>query len=368
MFLLVYVVAGPAVGFLEGILDYVTKRIVHHMIQHNVPALLQSFVTNSILGGVGAVVVFFPNMFVLFFLLSALEDSGYLARGTFIIDRLMYMLGLGGKSFIPIVMGFGCSVPAMVGTRILSNRRDRLLTMLVIPFISCSAKLPVFILFANTLFGDRAAAVVFSLYVLGLLMMIVVTKVLSMTVFKNSESILMMELPVYHLPIFRNVLRITWRDASEFVKKASTFIMLTVFFVWLLSSFPLGVEYASRESYLGMIGSTISPMFAWAGYGFWQAGIALMTGFLAKEAIIGTLGALFGGAEDTLSVVLGKLFTPLSAYSYLIMILFYTPCLTAVATFYRESRSSRWTLFFVSYTFLFGWIMSILVYQVGKMF
>jgi ferrous iron transport protein B len=277
----------------------------------------------------------------------------------------MYLLGLSGKSFIPVVMGFGCSVPAMVGTRILSNKRDRLLTMLVIPFVSCSAKLPVFIFFAGALFGDKAALAVFSLYTLGLVMMMAVSKVLSMTVFKNNESILVMELPVYHLPAFKNVLKMTWRDASGFVTKASTFIMMTVFIIWMLSSLPFGVEYASKESYIGMIGSAIAPMFTWAGYGFWQAGIDLITGFLAKEAIIGTLGALFGGTEDTVSVALGKFFTPLSAYSYLIMVLFYTPCLTAVVTFYQESRSRWWTAFFVGYTFLLGWAASVLVYQIG---
>ena len=279
----------------------------------------------------------------------------------------MHMMGLHGKSFIPMLMGFGCTVPAMMGTRILERPRDRMITLLVLPFMSCSARLPVFVLFSGVFFGNWAGSAVFSLYVLGIIVAILSAKILGSTLFKGESSQLVMELPPYHLPSPGMVLRHAWERGFLFLKKAGTFILFAVMAVWVMASFPWGVEYGSSQSIIGQIGQAIAPLFAPAGFGFWQAAVALLFGFLAKEVVLGTLGALLGAGPAGLAGGLSALFTPLSAYAFLVMVLLYVPCAAAVAAFKRESGSWKWTFFLIGYTTLVGYLGAVIVYQGGRL-
>lgn len=325
------------------------------------------FFADGIVAGLGAVVVFFPHIFLLFLLIAAMEDSGYMARGAFIMDRLMRGLGLHGKSFMPLLMGFGCNVPSIMATRILERPRDRMITLLVLPFMSCSARLPLFLLFAGTFFGDRAGTVVFSLYVLGMAVAILSATILSRTLFVGESSQFIMELPPYHLPEVRTVLSSAWERASLFLRKAGSFIFLAVLAVWLLASLPFGVAYASAESWIGRIGQALSGLLAPAGFGFWQATVALLFGFLAKEIVLGTLAVLFAAEPAELALLLPRYFSPLSAYAFMVMALLYVPCVAVVAAFKGETNSWRWTLFMVLYTTLVAWISAVAVYQGGRL-
>lgn len=290
-----------------------------------------------------------------------------MARGAFVMDRLMHLMGLHGKSFIPMLMGFGCNVPSIMGTRILESRRDRMITLLILPFMSCSARLPVFVLFSGVFFGDRAGTAVFSLYVLGIVVAVISAKIFGSTLFRGKSSQLVMELPPYHIPSAGMVLRHAWERGWQFLRKAGTFILLAVIGVWALASFPWGVEYGSRESLVGRIGEMLAPLFVPAGFGFWQAAVALFFGFFAKEVVVGTFGALLGGGEAGLAAALPGLFTPLSAYAFLVMTLLYVPCVAVVAAFRRETGSWKWTLFLVAYTTLVGYMGAVIVYQGGRL-
>ncbi|MEA4881932.1 MAG: ferrous iron transport protein B [Synergistaceae bacterium] len=367
MFRFTYALGDPLVELLEQLFERLGERAGELLAGAGLPDSLASFLQDGIIGGVGSVVVFFPHIFLLFTFMAILEDSGYMARGAFVMDRLMHMMGLHGKSFIPMLMGFGCTVPAMMGTRILERPRDRMITLLVLPFMSCSARLPVFVLFSGVFFGSWAGSAVFSLYVLGIVVAILSAKLLGSTLFKGESSQLVMELPPYHLPSPGMVLRHAWEKGYLFLKKAGTFILLAVIAVWALASFPLGVEYGSSGSLIGQIGQAVAPLFAPAGFGFWQAGVALFFGFLAKEVVLGTLGALLGAGEAGLAGGLAALFTPLSAYAFLVMTLLYVPCAAAVAAFKRETNSWKWTFFLIGYTTAVGYLGAVLVYQGGRL-
>ncbi len=367
MFRFTYALGDPLVELLEQLFERLGERAGELLAGAGLPDILASFLQDGIIGGVGSVVVFFPHIFLLFTFMAILEDSGYMARGAFVMDRLMHMMGLHGKSFIPMLMGFGCTVPAMMGTRILERPRDRMITLLVLPFMSCSARLPVFVLFSGVFFGSWAGSAVFSLYVLGIVVAILSAKLLGSTLFKGESSQLVMELPPYHLPSPGMVLRHAWERGFLFLKKAGTFILFAVIVVWALASFPWGVEYGSSGSLIGQIGQAVAPLFAPAGFGFWQAGVALFFGFLAKEVVLGTLGALLGAGEAGLAGGLAALFTPLSAYAFLVMTLLYVPCAAAVAAFKRETNSWKWTFFMIGYTTAVAYLGAVLVYQGGRL-
>ncbi len=367
MFRFTYALGDPLVEMLEELFESLGARAGEFLAGAGLPEIFASFLQDGIIGGVGSVIVFFPHIFLLFTFMAILEDSGYMARGAFVMDRLMHTMGLHGKSFIPMLMGFGCTVPAMMGTRILERPRDRMITLLVLPFMSCSARLPVFVLFSGVFFGTWAGSAVFSLYVLGIVVAILSAKLLGSTLFKGESSQLVMELPPYHLPSPGMVLRHAWERGYLFLKKAGTFILLAVVAVWALASFPWGVEYGSSQSLIGQIGHAIAPLFTPAGFGFWQAGVALFFGFLAKEVVLGTLGALLGTGAGGLTGGLATLFTPLSAYAFLVMTLLYVPCAAAVAAFKRETNSWKWTFFMIGYTTAVGYLGAVLVYQGGRL-
>lgn len=364
IFRFTYALGDPLEEVLEGLFGAIGEKTALLLAGSGAPEPLVSFIQDGLIGGVGSVVVFFPHIFILFAFIALLEDSGYMARGAFVMDRLMHVMGLHGKSFIPMLMGFGCTVPSMMATRILDRPRDRMITLLILPFMSCSAKLPVYVLFSGVFFGAYAGTAVFSLYVLGIAVGIAAAKILGSSLFKGESSHLVMELPPYHIPSITMVARHAWERGRSFLQKAGTFILLSVFVVWALASLPWGVEYGASGSFAGRIGQFIAPVFAPAGFGFWQAAVALFFGFLAKEVVVGTFGALLGA---NLAAGLTSLFTPLSAYAFLVMTLLYVPCAAAVAAFKRETGSWKWTAFMIIYTTLIGYGGAVLVYQGGRL-
>ncbi|MGC8615915.1 MAG: ferrous iron transport protein B [Desulfurella sp.] len=330
--------------------------------------LLQSFVKDGLIGGVGTVIVFLPNILILFLFLSFLEDVGYMARAAFVMDRLMHSIGLPGRAFIPLILGFGCNVPAIMATRTIADEKDRLLTILINPFISCTARLPIYVLFTGIFFKENhPGLIIFSLYALGIIVAILSAKLFRSAIpqLKGKVSFLIMELPIYRMPTIKAVLLHAWERSREFLKKAGTIILLGVILVWLLSSIPFGVKYASEQSFVGALGKFFAPILSPSGFGFWQAAVALIFGLLAKETVVGTMGTLFGG-EDKLSIALPHLFSPLSAYAFMVMSLLYIPCIATIGVIYRETNSLKWTAFSVFYSLFIGWISATLIYQIGS--
>ncbi|HOP86638.1 MAG TPA: ferrous iron transport protein B [Syntrophorhabdaceae bacterium] len=328
---------------------------------------LSSLVSDGIIGGVGSVLVFLPPIFLLFLAIAILEASGYMARAAFVMDRFMHALGLHGKSFIPMVMGFGCNIPGIMATRTMESQKDRILTILVIPLMSCTARLPIYTLFAGAFFAENQGWVVFSIYLLGIILAIIVARIFKGLFFKGEVFPLIMELPPYRMPTLKGVLIHMWERGSLFIKKAGTIILGCVVLIWLLASLPLGVEYASKESLIGQIGSFFAPFLKPAGFGFWQAGVALLFGILAKEVVVGTFGTLYGVKEAGLTNVIQEVFTPLSAYAFMVMSLIYIPCIAAIATIKRETNW-KWALFAAGNSIFLGWLLATGIYQVGKIF
>ncbi|OQX87713.1 MAG: ferrous iron transport protein B [Candidatus Omnitrophica bacterium 4484_70.2] len=367
LFQLVFTLGTPLADLVDGFFGKLTESAKLFFENQNLPAWLGSLVSDGIISGVGSVLVFLPNIMFLFLGISILEGSGYLARAAFVMDRFMHALGLHGKSFIPMLLGFGCNIPGIMATRTLESRKDRILTILINPLMSCSARLPVYTLFASAFFPKNQGLVVFSLYLLGIVLAIFVAKVFKHIFFKGEVAPLVMELPPYRIPIPRNVLLSMWTRSFLFIKKAGTVIFLAVVFIWLLSSLPLGAQYAGENSLIGKLGKILAPLFKPAGFGFWQVAVALLFGILAKEVVVGSLGTLYGASEEGLKEVLLQHFSPLSAYAFLIMTLIYIPCVAAIATIKRETNW-KWTALAVSYSLILGWVLSVLFYQIGRFF
>lgn len=363
VFQLVFSIGGPVSDWIDtgfGWLGHETRVLIGE-------GWLSSLIADGIIAGVGSVIVFMPQIFLLFLAIAVLEDSGYMARAAFVMDRFMHALGLHGKSFIPMLLGFGCNVPGIMATRTLESRKDRILTILVNPLISCSARLPIYTLFAGAFFAGHQGLVVFSIYLLGIVLAILVARLFKGIFFKGEVAPLIMELPPYRMPTIKNLIFHMWERGSLFLRKAGTIIFGVVVLIWLLSSLPPGVEYASKESIIGRVGSFIAPIFKPAGFGFWQAAVALLFGILAKEVVVGTLGTVYGVEEDKLAVTIQKMFTPLSAYSFMVMSLIYIPCIASFAVIKRETNW-RWALLAAGYSLILGWSMAMIIYQIGKMF
>ena len=331
------------------------------------PELLVGFVNDGLFGGVGAVLSFLPLIMVMYFLLGLLEDSGYMARAAYVMDRLMRGLGLHGKTFVSMIVSVGCNVPGIMSTRTLENKKDRMIAILINPFISCGARMPIYAVFVEAFFPTHQGLVLFSLYVLGIIVALISGKIFSKTLFKGESSYFVMELPAYRMPSIKNVFLLMWEKAGAFFKKAGMIIFPMMIVLWALSVLPLGVEPNSEHSILGMIGSFVAPLFVLAGYGTWQAGVSLITGILAKESVVATMGMVYAGVEEgeALINVIQQVFTPLSAVSFLVMTLLYTPCLAALGAIKRETNSMKWTIFSAVYTFVIALVLSTLVYQVG---
>lgn len=386
--------------------------------------LIRDLIVDGVINGVGGVAVFLPNIFILFFCISLFEDTGYMARAAFIMDKVMHTLGLHGKSFIPMIMGFGCNVPAIMATRVLESRRDRILTILINPLISCSARLPVYVLIAGALFGARAGNVIFSIYLVGILLAILMGQIFKRTLFRGEIAPFVLELPPYRMPTFKGTLIHMWERGSIFLRKMGGVILVGSIVVWALSSFPQDASYSrdydiekrtiqeqyttqkttltkrgqadearlldeemkqkiaeletlqkrefQEQSYLGRLGKAIGPLLHPLGFD-WRAGVALLTGFVAKEIVVSTFGILYhvgqeeGEESEGLRAAIRNVMTPLIGYAFMIFVLIYTPCLATVAAIRRETGSWGWMVFSVGYSVVLAWILAFMIYQGGTL-
>lgn len=346
-------------------LSAVTERA---LTAYGINPVVESLVIDGIFTGVGSVLSFLPIILVLFFFLSILEDSGYMARIAFVMDRPLRKIGLSGKSFVSMLIGFGCSVPAVMSTRTLSSDRDRKMTILLIPYISCSAKIPIYALFAAAFFERRTALVMFALYGLGILIGLLSAIVLNKTGFRGRPTPFMMELPNYRFPSAKSVVLLMWDKAKDFVQRAFTVIFLATLVIWFLQTFDarLNAVTDSGQSLLAMVGKLIAPVFAPLGFDDWRAATALICGFTAKEAVVSSLGVLTGTSMANLSGTLGSIFSTASAVSFLVFTLLYTPCVAAVAAIKRELGSALKTFGVVCMQCSVAWLIALLVYQLMR--
>lgn len=339
----------------------------------------RSLVVDGAIAGVGSVIVFLPQILILYFFISLMEDSGYMARAAFIMDKLMHRMGLHGKSFIPLIMGFGCNVPAIMATRTIESRRSRLITMLIIPFMSCSARLPIYIMIVGTFFSvHQRSWIMLSLYVLGIMMSVVMSKFFSTFVMKGADTPFVMELPPYRWPTPKAIGRHTWEKGKEYLKKMGGIILVASVLVWALEYFPhddqLSPQQQQEQSYIGRLGKTVEPVFAPQGFN-WKLDVSLLAGVGAKEIVASTIGVLYG-ADDTEEVNTTSLrkkmqadgITPIVAYCYLLFVLLYFPCIATVVAIKHETGSWRWASFAACYTTVVAWVVSALAYQIGLLF
>lgn len=340
---------------------------------------LQSLVVDGIINGVGSVLAFVPLIFTLFFCLSFLDGTGYMARVAFIMDPIMRRAGLSGKGVMPLIMGFGCGVPAIMGAKALDSEKDRMISILITPFLTCGAKLPIMALFAAMFFPDDAANVVFVMYVAGVVMAIVMAKVLNVTTFKDEKATFVLELPPYRIPAMKNVLLETWEKGKGYLVKAGTIIFAMSVLIWVLSNYSFsGPVEEMSESILASMGSAVAVLFTFHGFASWENGAAIITGVLAKESVVATLGILYGVADistdaadaadaaSQLSDAMGG-FTALSAISFMVFSQLYTPCVTALGTIKKETGKWKWVAFTAGYTFAVAWVVSLVVYQIGSL-
>ena len=355
--------------FSAGI-DWVTARCSDALLAYGINPVVHSLVIDGIFAGVGSVLSFLPLIVVLFFFLSLLEDSGYMARVAFVMDKLLRKLGLSGRSFVPMLIGFGCSVPAIMATRTLSSERDRKMTILLTPFMSCSAKIPIYAMFTAAFFSRFQAGVMIGLYLLGILVGVIFSLILKATVFKGEPVPFVMELPNYRLPSAKNVGQLIWDKAKDFLTRAFTVIFLASILIWFLQTFDarLNVVTDSSQSLLAMLGGLLAPLFAPLGFGDWRVATALVTGFTAKEAVVSNLAVLTGSTMATLPQNLSSLFTPFTAFVFLVFTLLYTPCVAAIAAVRREMGSVRAALVVVVEQCAIAWVVAFLVRCIGMLF
>ncbi len=360
-------VAAPFVDAIDIFFSWLSE-IAANSISN--PAV-SSLVADGIISGVGSVIIFLPNIFLLFFVLSLLEDSGYLARAAFVMDRFMYRIGLQGKSFVPLLFGFGCNVPAIMATRTIEGEKDRIITILITPLMSCSARLPVYILFASAFFIGYEGTVIFSMYIMGILLAVLMALLLRRFVLRGKPAPLIIEMPPYRMPSLKSSVMRMWVNGSLFLKKAGTVIFGGVVIVWFLSTYPGGPGSDIETSYIAVLGKILQPLFAPMGWD-WKAVAALMFGFVAKEIVVGAYGAFYGisGAEETntsLQTALSSSFTPVGAYAYMAFVLTYVPCLPTIAAIRTETNSWKWALFAVAYLLSLAYILALVITFVGNL-
>ncbi|HSK89181.1 MAG TPA: ferrous iron transport protein B, partial [Anaerolineales bacterium] len=396
---------GPFASWLSALLDLISA-----------PVWIRSLVIDGVVAGVGGVLVFVPGLLILYFFLALLEDSGYMSRAAFVMDRFMRIVGLHGKSFIPMILGFGCAVPAVYATRTIASRRDRVLTALLVPLMSCSARLPVYVVFGLAFFGARAGTVIWGMYALGIIVAMLAGLVFTRTILKpDASSAFVLELPPYRQPALKSVLIHMWENTREFVRKAGTTILSMAIVMWLLLNLPWGVT-EQRHSYFGRVSAVVAPVFAPVGFGNWETGGALVTGFMAKEIVVSTMSQIYLGdaeaepvepttvgedligigqgfvdatirsgkillsilpgvnlvseeaeTEDTvLSLALRKNFTSLSAFALLVFVLLYVPCVATLGAIKHEFGTS-WAITSAVYQTTVAWIAAFLIYQGGRL-
>lgn len=336
----------------------------------NINPIVQSLVNDGIFTGVGTVLSFVPMILVMFLLLSILEDTGYMARVAFMMDHLLRRIGLSGRSFVPMLLGFGCTVPAIMATRTLASERDRKITIFLTPFMSCTAKLPIYGVFTVAFFENYRALIIVSLYILGMVVAVLLGLILKKTVYKGNPVPFIMELPNYRMPGLKTVLRLLWDRTWDFIRRAFTVIFVATLVVWFLMTFDAGINPVTEthDSMLASIGGLIAPVFTPLGFGDWFTATSLITGFMAKEAVVSTMAVLTGATASTLAVTLGQFFTPLTAYVFLVFTLLYTPCVAAISVAKRELNSGLMVLGIVIFQTGIAWVVAFVVYRIGLIF
>ena len=360
----------------EDFLEFATDTLT----DAGVAEWMVSLICDGIIGGVGAVLTFVPLIFVLFFCLSFLDGTGYMARIAFIMDPIMRRCGLTGKGIMPLMMGFGCGVPAVMGARALDSEKDRMVSILVTPFLTCGAKLPIMALFAAMFFPDNAANIVFSMYIIGVVMAIVAAKGLGSTLFKDKGSTFLLELPPYRMPDMKSVLLETWDKGKGYLVKAGTIIFAASVLLWVMSNYNFDGPCEIDESILATLGGWMSTLFVFHGFDTWESGAALLSGIMAKETVVATIGVLYGAADVSteaadavesagtmLETGMATSFTALSAFAFMIFSQLYTPCVTALGTIKKEAGGWKWMAFSAVYMFVIAWAVSLVVYQGGRL-
>ena len=371
VFFLTFNVFGAVLSdLLSMLIDDITALVDKGLTAYGINPVVHSLVIDGIFAGVGSVLSFLPIIVVLFFFLSILEDTGYMARIAFVMDKLLRKIGLSGRSIVPLLVGFGCTVPAVMASRTLSSERDRRMTIMLTPFMSCSAKIPIYAVFAAAFFQKYAALVMIGMYLTGIIIGIIVALIFDRTVFRGKPIPFVMELPNYRFPSAKSVLLLMWDKAKDFLQRAFTIIFLATVIIWFLQSFDsrLNVVTDSADSILAAIGHLLAPVFAPLGFNDWRIPTALITGFTAKEAVISTLGVLMGTSTAALGPALHTLFTPVSAISFLVFTLLYTPCVAAIAAVKRELESGWLALGVVILQCVVAWLAAFGVYLLLGLF
>lgn len=374
MLLIFWLTFGVIGSFLSDLLsagiDSLTAVTDKALTAYGINPVVHSLITDGIFTGIGSVLSFLPLIVVLFFFLSILEDTGYMARVAFVMDKLLRKIGLSGRSFVPMIIGFGCSVPAVMSARTLSSERDRKMTIMLVPFVSCSAKIPIYAVFSAAFFPDYAALVMSALYISGLLVGIITALILNKTAFKGNPVPFVMELPNYRLPSAKSVLLLMWDKAKGFLQKAFTVIFIATVIIWFLGAFDSRFNYVtdSSQSLLAAVGKLISPIFAPLGFNDWRISTSLLAGLSAKEAVVSTMSVLTETGLENLGGALSSMFTPLSAVSFLVFTLLYTPCVAAIATFRAELGSRLQTAGIVVFQCVIAWICAFAVHSIGLLF
>lgn len=354
-------VGQPISDWLDGLLNDSFIPWMHTLLQNTAP-WFQSLLVDGIIGGVGGILVLLPVILSLFICIAFLEDSGYMSRVAFLMDKLMRKMGLSGKAFIPMIVGFGCSVPAIMSSRTLESEKDRKLTALLVPLMSCNARLPIYALFASVFFTKHRGLVVASLYLLGIVVAFIIGILFKSTIFKKDEEPFIIELPNYKLPLLSSILKQTYDKAKGFMKKAGTIIFAMTVVIWFLSNFNLhGLVENVDDSILAAIGRFIAPIFAPLGFGNWQSSVSLLSGLLAKESVVSSMEVIFNG---DLKVVLPQFFTTISAYSFLTFTLLYTPCVSTLGTMKKE-YGTKMMVFSICYQIALAWIVSFIFYHIA---
>lgn len=364
--------------WIEAGVEWIGSMISEHM----TAGPLKDMLIDGVIGGVGSVIVFLPQILILYFFISFMEDSGYMARAAFIMDKLMHKMGLHGKSFIPLIMGFGCNVPAVMATRTIESRRSRLITMLILPLMSCSARFPIYIMIIGTMFAQQyRSAIMMSLYLVGIVMAVIMSRLFSKTLFKGEDTPFVMELPPYRFPTAKAIGRHTWQKGKEYLKKMGGIILVASLIVWALGYFPhdesLSREQQQEQSYIGRIGHAIEPVFRPQGFD-WKLDVGLISGVGAKEIVASTMGILYHsdeaaeeGSEESYSHLQKQMvadgITPLASYCFLLFVLLYFPCIATIAAIKGETGSWKWATFAACYTTVLAWIVSAIVYQIGSL-
>lgn len=354
---------------IEWLVDQLGNLIRNNMAE----GPLKDLLIDGIIGGVGGVIVFLPNILILYFFISILEDSGYMARAAFIMDKIMHRMGLHGKSFIPLIMGFGCNVPAIMATRTIEDRKSRLITMLVNPLMSCSARLPIYLVMIGAFFPNCASFMLLCIYTAGILLAVIMARIFSKFLVKGEDSPFVMELPPYRMPTSKSIMRHTWKKGAQYLKKMGGIIMIASIIIWFLGYYPQHDAYESvaeqqENSYIGQIGKAIEPVIKPLGFD-WKLGIGLISGVGAKELVVSTLGVLYTNEGDVENVNLSNRIpiTPLVALAYMLFVLIYFPCIATFAAIKQESGSWKWAIFTAGYTTGLAWLVAFTVFQIGSL-